>query len=200
MKTFNESTAAPSTSVTADRSDLSAHETGRSLVIAAAVGRMLLGFTFLWAFLDKTFGLGYSTASANAWIRHGSPTYGFLAHVSVGPFESVFHSIAGNWLVNWLFMLGLLGIGVALFAGVALRAAAAAGVLMLVLMWAAEWPMARYNSAGELTGSTSPFVDYHLVYAITLVMIALVVGAGSTWGLADRWASIPFVAKHSWLK
>ena len=40
--------------------------------------RVLLGFEFLWAFLDKTFGLGYATPSARAWINGGSPTKGFL--------------------------------------------------------------------------------------------------------------------------
>ncbi|HSO51842.1 MAG TPA: hypothetical protein VL330_03675, partial [Actinomycetes bacterium] len=29
-----------------------------------AVFRVALGFEFLWAFLDKTFGLGYATPSA----------------------------------------------------------------------------------------------------------------------------------------
>jgi thiosulfate dehydrogenase [quinone] large subunit len=59
----------------------------RDLPMAVAVARMLLGFTFLWAFFDKTFGLGYTTTSSNAWIHSGSPTYGFLAHVKVGPFQ-----------------------------------------------------------------------------------------------------------------
>ena len=45
---------------------------------ALAVLRVATGFVFLWAFLDKTFGLGYSTPSAKAWIHSGSPTLGFL--------------------------------------------------------------------------------------------------------------------------
>jgi thiosulfate dehydrogenase [quinone] large subunit len=168
--------------------------------IAAAVARMLLGFTFLWAFFDKTFGLGYTTTSSNAWIHNGSPTFGFLSHVSVGPFQGLFHSLAGNWLVNWLFMLGLLGIGLALVTGLALRVMAIAGVTMMIMMWAAEWPLARHTSTGALTGSTSPFVDYHLIYAVAMVMIALIAGAGSTWGLADRWADTSFVKRHPSLK
>src|SRR6478672_9186004 len=47
--------------------------------------RLALGIEFLWAFLDKTFGLGYATPTARAWINGGSPTKGFLSHVSSGP-------------------------------------------------------------------------------------------------------------------
>ena len=34
-----------------------------------AVSRIVIGFTFLWAFLDKLFGLNYTTAAENAWIN-----------------------------------------------------------------------------------------------------------------------------------
>lgn len=173
---------------------------GVSLARAVAAARMLLGFTFLWAFFDKLLGLGYSTTSGNAWIHNGSPTNGFLAHVEVGPFQDVFHSIAGNWLVNWMFMLGLLGIGLALVTGVALRIMAVAGVVMMTMMWAAEWPLARHDSTGALTSSTSPLVDYHVIYAILMVVIALVAGAGSTWGFGDRWNDLPLVRRHPTLR
>ena len=76
-----------------------------------AVFRVALGFVFLWAFLDKTFGFGYATSSAKAWINGGSPTKGFLSRVAVGPFESIFHDWAGAVWADWLFMLGLLGWG-----------------------------------------------------------------------------------------
>ena len=38
-----------------------------------AVLRIMFGFYFLWAFLDKTFGLGFATPAAKAWINGGSP-------------------------------------------------------------------------------------------------------------------------------
>jgi hypothetical protein len=38
-----------------------------------------------------------------------------------GPFASFYHSIAGTSWANWLFMLGLLGIGVGLMLGLAMR-------------------------------------------------------------------------------
>jgi thiosulfate dehydrogenase [quinone] large subunit len=159
-----------------------------------AATRFAVGFIFLWAFLDKTFGLGYGTASAKAWIHGGSPTKGFLSGVAAGPFANTFHSIAGNVAVDWLFMLGLLGIGVATIAGVALRPAAVAGTLMMAMMWAAEWPMAKFGAQGP-TASNNPIVDYHIVYALALIVLASL-SAGRSWGLGARWARLPVVRDH----
>ncbi|MET4660847.1 hypothetical protein ABID80_004575 [Streptomyces sp. PvP037] len=57
--------------------------------------RLLTGFVFLRAFLDKAFGLGYATRGGSAWTDGGSPTEGFLGSVAVGPMESTFHDWAG---------------------------------------------------------------------------------------------------------
>jgi hypothetical protein len=40
---------------------------------ALAVLRVATGLVFLWAFLDKLFGLGYATPGTKAWIAGGSP-------------------------------------------------------------------------------------------------------------------------------
>ena len=165
---------------------------------ALAVLRISTGFVFLWAFLDKTFGFGYATPSAKSWINGGSPTKGFLSSVDVGPFQGTFHSLAGTTFANWAFMLGLLGIGLALIAGVGLRIAAGAGVLMMAMMWIAEYPLAQHTSAGEPSGSTNPITDYHFIYAVSTVVAALTY-AGHTWGLGRQWAKLPFVQKHRWL-
>jgi thiosulfate dehydrogenase [quinone] large subunit len=165
---------------------------------ALAVLRISIGFVFLWAFLDKTFGLGYSTASAKAWIHGGSPTKGFLSSVDVGPFQSAYHSIAGTSWADWLFMLGMLGIGVALIAGVAGRIAAGSGALMMAMMWFAEYPLARHTIAGAPSASTNPLTDYHFIYAVVLVVLAACY-AGYTWGVGRRWARLPFVRRHHWL-
>ena len=161
--------------------------------------RLLTGFVFLWAFLDKTFGFGYATASGKGWIDGGSPTKGFLSSVAAGPMESTFHDWAGAGWANWLFMLGLLGVGVALVSGVALRLAAVAGTAMMALMWIAEWPPAKHLSDGTVSMSSNPFVDYHLVYAVVLIALAAA-GAGATWGLGKVWATLPVVRDHTWLR
>ncbi|MCX5001650.1 hypothetical protein OHB05_03260 [Streptomyces sp. NBC_00638] len=161
--------------------------------------RLLTGFVFLWAFLDKTFGFGYATPSGKGWIDGGSPTKGFLGGVAAGPMESTFHSWAGDTWADWLFMAGLLGVGVALIAGVALRLAAVAGTVMMALMWVAEWPPARHLSDGSPSMSTNPFADYHVIYAVVLIALAAA-GAGATWGLGRLWARLPFVGRNPWLR
>lgn len=166
---------------------------------ALAVLRIVMGLTFLWAFLDKMFGLGYSTSSAQAWISGGSPTKGFLGHVEVGPAQSMLRDWAGAGWADWLFMLALLGLGLALLLGVALRPAAVAGTILLALMWIAEWPLARSTSAGKATSSTNPLIDYHLVYLVVLIVLAAF-AAGDTWGLGRRWAGLDLVRRNRWLR
>jgi thiosulfate dehydrogenase [quinone] large subunit len=163
-----------------------------------AVLRIGTGIVFLWAFLDKTFGLGYATPAAKAWINGGSPTKGFLSSVHIGPFQSAFHSIAGAWWVDLLFMLALLGIGIAVTAGVALRPSAIAGALLMLGMWLAEFPPALLAADGSPSGSTNPLVDYHVVYALALAAVAAT-QAGRTWGLGRMWARLPFVRRNPWV-
>ena len=153
-----------------------------------AVFRVVLGFEFLWAFFDKTFGLGYATTAERAWINGGSPTRGFLSRVAVGPLEETFHTIAGAAWADWLFMIGLAGIGIALVAGVAVRIAAASGALLLVLMWTAVLPPAN-----------NPFMDDHIVYALVLVALALM-GAGRYLGLGSVWERLAIVQRFPFLK
>ncbi|RSM64231.1 hypothetical protein DMB66_20185 [Actinoplanes sp. ATCC 53533] len=150
--------------------------------------RLALGWVFLWAFLDKLFGLGRATPAANAWIDGGSPTKGFLGKAVSGPFEGFYHSIAGAAWADWLFMIGLAGIGIALIAGVGIRIAAAAGSLLLVLMWTAVLPP-----------ENNPFMDDHLIYAGILAVLALT-AAGNTLGLGTYWNRLPIVQKLPWLK
>ncbi|SED74516.1 thiosulfate dehydrogenase [quinone] large subunit [Streptomyces sp. PAN_FS17] len=173
--------------------------TASAAAYAPASLRLLTGFVFLWAFLDKTFGFGYATPSGKGWIDGGSPTKGFLSGVAAGPMESTFHDWAGATWADWLFMLGLLGVGLALILGIGLRLAAVAGTLMMALMWVAEWPPAKHLSDGSPSMSTNPFADYHVVYAVVLIALAAV-GAGAVWGLGRAWARLPFVSRNPWLR
>ncbi|MFF3404679.1 hypothetical protein ACFYW8_00360 [Streptomyces sp. NPDC002742] len=174
-----------------------ATHTARAYAFASL--RLLTGFVFLWAFLDKAFGFGYATPSGKGWTDGGSPTKGFLGSVAAGPMESAFHSWAGDPWADRLFMLGLLGIGLALVGGVALRIAAVAGTAMMALMWIAEWPPVKHLPDGTPSMSTNPFVDYHVIYAVALIVLAAV-AAGDTLGGGRLWARLPFVRDHSWLR
>lgn len=170
----------------------------RWAVIGLVGLRLALGFEFLWAFLDKTFGLGYSTPSKSAWIHGGSPTKGFLSGANVGPFQALFRHLGTVPAMDWLFMLGLLGIGVAFILGVALRPAAFCGALMLALMYAAVWVPAKM-AGGQPSGSTNPIVDEHIVGIFGFI----VVGALAAWGagfLGRKWSSLPVVQAHAWLR
>ncbi|SDO90100.1 DoxX family membrane protein [Actinacidiphila guanduensis] len=164
----------------------------------AAVVRIATGFVFLWAFLDKTFGWHYATGSGKGWIDGGSPTKGFLSNIHVGPLQGFFRDIAGDGWADWLFMLGMLGIGLALVSGVALRITAVAGTVMMAMMWAAEWPLAQHLSGGAPSGSSNPLVDYHVLYALAAILSAALY-AGNTWGLGRIWARLPVVRDHRWL-
>lgn len=156
--------------------------------IVLGVTRLAMGWTFLWPFLDKTFGLGHETASADAWVNGGSPTSGFLGNATAGPFSGMYRDFAGQAWADWLFMAGLLGIGSALILGVAGRIAAAAGATLLVLMWSAVLPPAN-----------NPFLDDHLIYALLLGILALT-HAGETFGLGRWWSELSIVRRYPVLR
>lgn len=155
---------------------------------ALAAARILVGFIFLWAFLDKTMGLGFATSAERAWLNGGSPTTGFLSRVE-GPFAGFFNGLDSNVLVDWLFMLGLLGIGLALILGIGLRVAAVSATLLLGMMWLAEFP---YTAAK----SNNPLVDDHLVYIAIIWAAAFGVRKCS---LINTWLKTDVVKKNHWL-
>jgi thiosulfate dehydrogenase (quinone) large subunit len=169
----------------------------RWAVIGLVGLRLAVGFEFLWAFFDKTFGLGYATPTARAWINGGSPTKGFLSG-AIGPFQGVFNSIAGAPIVDWLFMLGLLGVGLALILGVAVRVGAVSGALMLALMYLAVW-VPSTTAGGQPSGSTNPIVDEHIVGIFGLIAIAALVNWGGGY-LGRKWATLPIIKRHGWLR
>lgn len=179
--------------------DLEIHDGPSIGAKSLAVLRIATGLLFLWAFADKTFGLGYATASGNAWVNGGSPTKGFLSRVDVGPFAETLRSWGGTWWADWLFMAGLLAIGLAVTLGIGLRISAIAGTVMMLLMWAAEWPPDRTTAAGEPSMSTNPIIEYHIIYALVLIALAAT-SAGNSWGLGRQWAHLSFVDKNPWLR
>ena len=168
-------------------------------VYAWALLRITLGATFLWAFFDKLFGLGFATCRnaktdvvttmcKASWAKGGSPTTGFLKFAAKGPFADFYHNLAGNKLIDILFMGGLLLIGTALITGIAIRLAAITGSLLLFMMWtAALWP------------ANNPVLDDHIIYIIALFGI-YAANDRQVWGLRNWWNKQPISKSLSFLQ
>ncbi|MEV8266970.1 hypothetical protein [Microbacterium sp. NPDC076911] len=163
--------------------------TRTGLAIAIAVARILMGFYFFWAFVDKMFGLGFATPAERAWINGGNPTLGYLSGATESPLASVFAAIAGNPIVNVIFMAGLLGVGVALMLGIGVRIGTIAGAAMLFFMYLAKFPL-------TLTGANNPIMDSHIT-DITVMAIVFFGVYGQLFSLAPKWREI--VGDKTWL-
>jgi thiosulfate dehydrogenase [quinone] large subunit len=160
--------------------------------------RIALGSIFLWAFVDKLLGLGFTTCRAedsvveymckSAWIEGGSPTTGFLKFATDGPMADFYQGLAGNTLVDWLFMLGLLGIGAALMLGVGMRIAVMSGSLLLLMMWSAVLPPEHH-----------PVVDDHLVY-VGVLWALLYTNQDQVMGYGRAWSQTALVKKYPILR
>lgn len=123
--------------------------------------RFAMSFVFLWAFFDKTFGLGFATTAERAWLKGGSPTSGFLTNAVGGPFADIFRSLAGVAVVDWLFMFGLLFVGLTLAFNKFIKWGCVAGIAMMLLMYLAVLPPAN-----------NPIIDEHIIYILVLALVA----------------------------
>jgi thiosulfate dehydrogenase [quinone] large subunit len=153
-----------------------------------ALARLSLGFVLVWAFVDKLFGLGHDTTAKQAWIHGGHPTLGFLKFSAAGPFKGFYQDIAGAAWADWLFMLGLAGIGTALILGIGMRLAAAAGTVLFLMMWSVVLPP-----------DNNVFMDEHLIYVLLVIGLALT-SAGDTLGLGRWWGGTRLVRRLPVLK
>ena len=168
-----------------------------------------MGWTFLWAFVDKLFGLGFATGrdaetgaivfgGADAWINGGSPTAGVLGFALKGPFKGFYETITGvqmsaagpaaaGW-VDWVFMLSMLGIGLALILGIGVRLAALGGIAWMAIFYTATaiWP------------DNNPILDNHIIEAVVLAGLFLA-NAGRYYGLGKVWQRQEFVKDRTYL-
>lgn len=177
---------------------------GRTGWVFLSITRILIGFVFLWAFLDKTFGLGFATGrdretgaitigGPDAWINGGRITEGYLGSSS-GPFADFFKSLGTQAWTDWPFMIGLLAIGLALMLGVGTRIAMVAGPLMLAMMYVSHaWPGVGGNT-------TNPFVDDHVVQALAIIAIVILeANYIQKIGFGESWKRLDVVQKNRWL-
>lgn len=176
-------------------------KTSQNTLINKTLGliRISLGFIFLWAFIDKLVGLGFATCRSTttnvidvgcsaAWFQGGSPTTGFLKFGTSGPFADFYQSLAGSGFIDWLFMIGLLGIGIGLILGVAMRLSVISGILMMLMMYSATlWPV------------NNPIIDDHIIYALLLVTLQ-VANTHQAFGFGKQWAALPLIKKYPILR
>jgi len=148
-----------------------------------AILRLAMGWIFLWAFADKLWGLGFATVAEKAWLSGASPTLGFLKFGTTGPLASFYQGLAGQAWVDWLYMAGLALMGISLILGIGVKIASSAGVLFMLLLYGAVFPI-----------ENNPFLDEHLVYALVLIGLA---GSqsGQTLGLGKWWWNTALVKK-----
>ncbi|KGM13841.1 hypothetical protein [Cellulomonas bogoriensis] len=154
---------------------------------ALAAGRIFIGWIFFWAFIDRVFGLGYSTPSERAWINGGSPAQGYIGGIE-GPFADFLQGTFQNAFGDWLFMIGLFGIGIAMLLGAGLKIAAVTGTLLMFFMWLSQVPF--------VLGGTNPVMTTHWLEAALLIIAATTL-AGDTLGVGKIWARI---VGNSWLR
>lgn len=187
------------------------HTKGLQRVVAAL--RVLLGWTFLWAFLDKALALGFTTGrdpetgaitffkEGAAWFNGGSPTRGVFAYaLNAGPFRSLYENL-GNvtmtaqgpaaappaW-IDAVYMGSMLLIGLGLIFGVMTRLAAVGGII---------W-MAVFLTATAMPPEHNPIVDDHVIYIVVLIGLILA-NAGRYYGLGKVWQRFGFVRERAYL-
>lgn len=152
-------------------------------VLCLAAMRVVLGFMLLWAFFDKLLGLGFPSPPEAAMVNGGSPTAYYLSSLVSGPFEGMFHALAGNAAVDILLMAGLLLVGAAFVLGIASRLATVGMCVMMAFMFILVLPPAD-----------NPVVDYHIVYILASLAIYLL-GGFDAYGLGGWWKELGIVKR-----
>lgn len=171
--------------------------------VMLSIARIAVGWIFLWTFLDKTFGLGFSTCRDvesgavdvgcdAAWASGGRMTEGYLGSSS-GPLAEFYQGLGEQAWTDWPYMLGLLGIGLALMLGIGTRVAMVAATLMLAMMYTSHsWPGAVYPQQ-------NPFVDDHIVYIAVVIAAVLLEVRYQAVGLGEWWKRLGIVQRQRWL-
>jgi thiosulfate dehydrogenase [quinone] large subunit len=178
-------------------------EGSRTGWIFLSLTRIAIGFIFFWTFLDKLLGLGFSTCRDRdtgeveymcdaAWINGARMTEGYLGS-STGPFADFFKNLGTMAWTDWPYMIGLLGIGLALMFGIGTKVAMWTGSLMLGMMYVSHsWPGAGGNA-------NNPFIDDHIVYILATIGIVLVELTRQAVGLGPWWRKLGIVKRWGWL-
>lgn len=150
--------------------------------------RITMGFIFLWAFFDKLLGLGFATTPDKAWITGYSPTTGFLTYATQGPLAWMYQAMAGNPVIDWIYMVGLLMMGLGLMLGIMVRLAGYGAITFMIILWFAL-----------LFPENNPIVDEHVIYALVLLWLTRT-DTTQQFGFGQWWCALPFVKQHPMLR
>ena len=153
----------------------------KSITWVVSILRMAVGWHFLYEGIAKIVSDNWSAQS-------------YLANTT-GIFSPFYHWLAASsimGIVNWLNILGLILIGLALFFGCFSRIAAAFGALLLLLYYFAYPPFgfSLIMASGE---SHLYIVNYQLMEIIVLVFFAVYPHTG--YGLESLWRSLKALKK-----
>ena len=122
--------------------------------------QVFIGWHFLYEGLIKILVPGWS---AEAFLRN-----------AYGPLEAFFHFLSSSqeWIeiVNWLNIIGLTAIGLALLLGLFTRLAIICGIMLLMLYYAAGIPLINTESAAIAEGNYL-FVNKTLIEAASLLLL-----------------------------
>ena len=137
--------------------------------------RVILGYGFFFAGIDKLFALGGAPFTAAGFLKFatGGSWPGVDAKTIVNPTHGFWVSLGGSNLIpliNFLVVFGEIAIGACLILGLATRFSGIMGAILTGLFYVASWSFAN------------GLVNEQLMYAVGSLFLAYV-GAGAYYGL-----------------
>lgn len=150
---------------------------------ALSVFRILIGWLFIWSFLDKMFGLGFKTPAGSGWIDGVSPS-SYVGFVTKGVFSDLFNSVAGNMFVDILLMAGLLILGTTILLGIGTKLTTVFTIMFFLVMYSLCIPP-----------EDNPLIDYRIILAVGMLVIYFL-GGYEKFSLYDKWKEFPLVKQY----
>ena len=154
--------------------------------------RMIMGFIWLWAFLDKLIGLGFATAPSKSWLAGNSPTTGFLKYGTKpeSPFAPIFVELAKYaTMIDPIYMAMLSFVGISLLTGVMVKFGSIVGIIFSLSIYFSIIPLAN-----------NPLIDEHILYVIIFLMLIFTNAGLYGWSLGRTFQKLPIVQNYPILK
>lgn len=148
----------------------------KSLGYSIIALRVVMGWVLFYAGITKVLD--------PSWTAKG-----YLANIpAANPFNSLWASMAGNPLIDYLVMWGLTLTGLGIIIGALVRWNSFWGAVMMLFFWLSSFPLKH-----------SIIIDDHLVYAALLFGLGAF-GAGRIFGIDSYLEDTEFVKRNPWLR